>query len=69
MRVAARVGQVEAELRRRNEDLERFDRASVGRELEMIRLKGQVNALARERGREAPYDLSFLDPPGTGAAP
>ena len=59
----------EAELRRRNEELERFDRASIGRELEMIRLKGQVNALGREMGREAPYDLSFLAPPDTGAAP
>lgn len=59
----------ESELRRRNEELERFDRASVGRELEMIRLKRQVNELVRETGRKAPYDLSFLDAPGTGAAP
>jgi PAS domain S-box-containing protein len=55
--------QVEAELKRRNQELERFDRASVGRELEMIRLKRQVNELAQALGRAAPYDLAFLDGP------
>ncbi|HZV53297.1 MAG TPA: PAS domain S-box protein [Rhodocyclaceae bacterium] len=49
------------ELKLRNEELERFNRASVGRELRMINLKREVNALARELGREAPYDLSFVD--------
>lgn len=50
-------------LRERNEELESFDRASVGRELEMIRLKRQVNALAAELGRPAPHDLSFAEAP------
>lgn len=54
------------ELIRRNEELERFDRASVGREMEMIKLKQQVNALAVEMGRDAPYSLGFLD--GTDAS-
>lgn len=53
----------ENDLRRRNEDLERFDRASVGRELEMIRLKQQVNELSRALGRAEPHDLSFIEPP------
>ena len=56
----------ESELKRRNEELERFDRASVGRELEMIRLKRQVNELAAELGRPAPFDLSFTDDAGKG---
>jgi len=51
----------EAELKQRNEELERFDRAATGRELEMIRLKRQVNELAAELGRPAPYNLSFVD--------
>jgi PAS domain S-box-containing protein len=55
--------QAEEELKRRNEELERFDRASVGRELEMIRLKRQVNELSVELGRAAPHDLAFVDGP------
>jgi PAS domain S-box-containing protein len=51
----------EMELRRRNEELERFDRAATGRELLMIELKREINALAQELGREPPYDLSFVD--------
>lgn len=51
----------EAALKERNEELERFNRASVGRELDMIALKREVNALARELGRPPPYDLSAID--------
>lgn len=51
----------EAELKRRNEELERFDRAATGRELRMISLKREVNALAQELGRAPPYDLSFAE--------
>ncbi|MDX9707909.1 MAG: hypothetical protein RBT86_10050, partial [Azospira sp.] len=51
----------ELELRTRNEELERFNRASVDRELDMIELKRQVNVLASELGRPPPYDLSFVD--------
>jgi|GEM_PF-3549731 len=53
----------EEELIQRNEELERYYRASVGRELEMIRLKQQVNGLMRQLGQEEPYDLSFADKP------
>lgn len=51
----------ETELRQRNEELERFNRASVGRELEMIELKKSVNELSRALGREPPYILTFLE--------
>ena len=50
-----------AEMAERNSELERFNRATVGRELDMIALKQEVNALARELGREPPYPLAFLD--------
>lgn len=61
-----------AELRSRNQELERFNRASVGRELDMIALKQQVNDLSRQLGREAPYPLAFVadaaGPPLEGGA-
>ncbi|MFA4968166.1 MAG: ATP-binding protein [Sulfuritalea sp.] len=47
------------ELMRRNAELERFDHAAVGREVVMIRLKRQVNALAQELGRAPPYDINY----------
>ena len=56
----------EEELRRRNEELERFDRASTGREVEMIGLKRQVNELSSRLGLAPPHDLSFLGEAGQG---
>lgn len=53
--------QAELELRQRNEELERFNQVSVGRELQMIALKRQVNDLSRQLGREPPFDLSFVE--------
>jgi PAS domain S-box-containing protein len=52
---------VEEELFKRNEELERFNRAMVGRELDMVELKQRINALSKELGREPPFDLAFLD--------
>jgi PAS domain S-box-containing protein len=49
------------ELAQRNEELERFNRATVGRELDMIELKKQVNDLSLKQGLEPPFDLRFLD--------
>jgi PAS domain S-box-containing protein len=60
------------ELRQRNDELERFNRATVGRELDMIALKHQINDLSRQCGQEPPYSLSFLDvsdKSGQGVAP
>lgn len=56
-----------SELQGRNDELERFNRSTVGRELEMIALKGQVNRLAARLGEAAPYPLSFLDDEKGGA--
>src|ERR1044071_1658811 len=46
-------------LRKRADELERFHRLSVGRELQMIALKREVNALASRLGQSSPYDLAF----------
>lgn len=51
--------QAEAELADRVLELESFNRIAVGRERRMIELKEEVNSLAQELGREAPYDLAF----------
>jgi PAS domain S-box-containing protein len=53
--------QAAEDLKRRNEELERFNQVSVGRELLMIELKGQVNQLSQELGRAPVFDLSFVD--------
>ena len=51
-----------AELRARNAELERFNRVTVGREIDMIELKQRINALSLELGRATPYDLGFMEP-------
>lgn len=59
------------ELGQRNQELERFNRATIGRELDMIALKQQVNALALQLGQAAPYDLAFVSSsaPAVGDTP
>ncbi len=52
----------EAMLRRQNAELDRFNRAVVGRELDMIELKQRINELSRELGRAPTYPLAFLEP-------
>ena len=49
------------ELEERNRELERFNRATVGRELDMIALKQKINELSKQLGRSPPYPLAFLD--------
>ncbi len=48
------------ELGRHNAELERFNRASVGREIDMIELKRQINLLSQELGRQPPYSQGLL---------
>jgi PAS domain S-box-containing protein len=44
-----------------NEELNRFNRAAVGRELRMIELKKEVNELYSQSGRPPQYSLEFLN--------
>ena len=46
-----------AELHARNEELTRFNNAMVGRELRMIELKQEINALCVEIGRASAYPV------------
>lgn len=59
----------EQALRDHAAELERFHEMSVGRELQMIELKREVNALARRLGEPPRYDLSFLDAPAGEVVP
>lgn len=49
------------ELKQRNQELEQFNRAAVGRELQMIELKRRINELSQQLGLEPPFDLSFVE--------
>ncbi|HXE37838.1 MAG TPA: PAS domain-containing protein, partial [Azonexus sp.] len=50
-------------LGQRNTELERFNQAMVGREIEMIELKKTINELSRQLGREPPHRLNHLESP------
>jgi len=54
-----------ADLSTRNEDLSRFNKAAVGRELRMIELKKQANKLSKKLGQPIPYP----DDDGDGSNP
>lgn len=58
----------EAELLARNDELERFNKVTVGRELRMIELKTQLNALRERLGEAPPYPLAFEETEGKGDA-
>lgn len=53
----------EATLRATIEELERFNSIAVGRELDMIQLKQQVNALSLQLGLAPPHKLDFAEAP------
>jgi PAS domain S-box-containing protein len=59
----AQAESASAALAERNEQLSRFNLVAVDRELDMIGLKRQMNAMARELGRAEPFNLAFADPP------
>lgn len=50
------------ELAERYAELERFNRAAVGREIEMIALKREINALSQARNLPAPYRVDGASP-------
>ena len=50
----------EAEILRHVEEMERFNKASVGRELRMIELKKEVNELCGRVGEPSRYPLEFV---------
>lgn len=49
--------EAEKELLHRNQELEQFNKASVGRELRMVELKREINELCRQLGEKARYPL------------
>jgi PAS domain S-box-containing protein len=55
-------------LSQRNRELERFNRAMVGRELDMIELKKTINALSSQLGQDPPYHLPSTDTPDNTVA-
>jgi hypothetical protein len=56
----------EETLRQQSAELNVFDTTGIDRELVMIGLKQEVNALSRQLGQVAPYDVSFADAPPKG---
>lgn len=50
----------EEELRERNEELEKFNKFVVGRELKMVELKKEINELLRKAGEKAKYDVNLV---------
>lgn len=61
--VAQALKQQSETLQQQNRELERFNRAMVGRELDMIKLKRTINDLSRRLGQPPPFNLSFADEP------
>ena len=53
-------------LRASNKELERFNKAAVGRELRMVELKKEVNDLCGRVGEEQRYKLDFVNEPWEG---
>jgi DNA-binding response OmpR family regulator len=58
-----RVAERTAELRASNAELSRFNEAMVGRELRMIQLKEEINALCAQLGQPPRYPLQGQSPP------
>ena len=58
------LAQAHAELQSHAEELTRFNRAAVGRELRMIELKKEINELCQRHGEPARYPLEFEEEEG-----
>jgi len=48
---------MEEELRRNLDELERFNKLAIGRELKMIQLKQEVNEFMNQLGQAAKYKI------------
>jgi PAS domain S-box-containing protein len=53
--------QVEKEIKKKAEEIERFNKLAIGRENRMIELKQKINELSSRLGLEPPYSMAFLD--------
>ena len=61
------VNERTAELRASNRELARFNQAMVGRELRMIELKQEINALCAKLGQPPHYPIGAASQPPAGA--
>jgi phosphoglycerate-specific signal transduction histidine kinase len=48
----------EEELKKKNEELRGFNKLGVGRELKMIALKKEINAVLEDLGKEPRYEIA-----------
>lgn len=60
---------INVELQQKLAELQQWYEAMLNREARVIELKREANALARELGRPAPYDLTFANHPGGNTTP
>ncbi len=63
-----KLSETARELRERNKELERFHKLTVGRELTMIKLKEEVNALLEKAGEPVKYKIMDSEAMGDGLA-
>jgi hypothetical protein len=63
MRDRTEAKEAEDEIRQRNQELERFNKATVGREVRMVELKKEVNELAKGLGERPRYKIPDTDSP------
>lgn len=62
-RSSALLAEHDRHLEERNQELERFNKAMIGRELDMLRLKQQVNDLSARLGLEPPFGRQLVQLP------
>ncbi len=55
--IVKELSQKSRKLETTNKELERFNKATLGREERIIELKREVNKLSKELGRKAPYEV------------
>ena len=68
-RAHAEAEQARTDLAQTVADLEQFNEMAVGREMRMIELKREINAMAEAAGKPPPYDVDFEQELATGGSP